>query len=160
MTMFKTILNFIAGALIASAVGYGMAVTGTPPGTGPQLVDGAWLNGLAAGNNFTFQSGITAAGTTAATGTLLNTSVALFEIDTVAASTGVTLPFAVASDFFMIRNAGAQNLTVYANPGTNPATGTTDTINGTTSITINTSGQKSAFCFVAKTGTVSCVLSS
>jgi hypothetical protein len=157
--MFKTIRDMTFGAIVAGAIGAAMAgIVGTQPGTGFQLNDGAWLNGLASGNNNSFQSGVTAAGTTAATCTIVNPNVYMVEIDTVAASTGVCLSFAVAPDVQVIRNAGAQTLTIYPNPATNVATATTDTINGGTSVAVLTN--KSAFCFVAKSGIWSCILSS
>src|SRR5258707_15266465 len=87
-----TILNMAIGAFVAAAVSAAIAVTGTPPGTGPQLVDGAWLNGLAGGNNWSFQSGIAAAGTTQATATQLAGGTYFVEGDTAASGTGVNLP--------------------------------------------------------------------
>lgn len=157
--MLKTVRDMMVGAVIAVVVSLAMSASalrvGNAPTSGFQTIDADWLVGLSQGNNFTNQSGITAAGTTAATGTALNPNVFMNQVDTTAASTGVTLPFALAPDITMIRNAGANTLTVYANPGTNVATGTTDTVNGTTSITVTTG--KSTLCFVAKNGATSCL---
>src|SRR5258707_10331172 len=88
----STILNMAIGAFVAAAIGAALAVVGTPPGTGPQLVDGAWLNGLAGGSNYTFQSGIAAAGTTQATATQLPAGIYFVEVDTVPSGAGVNFP--------------------------------------------------------------------
>lgn len=158
--MLRTVRDIVIGAFVAAMVGYVCAsnIGIQPNPSGFQMIDGAWVNGLAQGNNMTYQSGITAAGTTAATATVLNPNIYLNEIDTVASSTGVQLPFAIVPDVTIIRNNGAQTLTVYPNPGTNLATGATDTVNGGTSVSVNQN--KSALCFVAKNGVYSCLLSS
>ena len=72
-----------------------MAV-GIPPGTGPQLVDGAWLTGVAAGLNNTYIYGLIATGTTQANATPILPGYYLVEADTVAAGTGLTLASARA----------------------------------------------------------------
>lgn len=127
--MFKKLGYMLCGALLAAAVGTAFAVTGTPPGTGPSLIDGAWLNALAGGLNNTFQSGITAAGTTQATATALTSGVKLVEIDTAAGNTGVNLPSALAGASINIYNAGANIVTVYPAVANNPITAIQDTIN-------------------------------
>ena len=160
--MLKTIRDMLVGAIvcfgaIAATQSFANLVGSVPP-DGPALIDGAYVKGLAQGNNFAAQSGITAAGTTAATATTLNPNIFMYEVDTTASSTGVVLPFAIQPDLMVIRNAGASTLTVYANPNTNAATSAVDTVNGTTSVSILQN--KSALCFAAKNGAYSCILSS
>ncbi len=151
--MFKTIRDMTVGALVAAAIGAAMAAVGTPPGTGPSLIDGVWLNGIAGGTNYAFQSGLTALGTTQATALQLNPSIAMFEIDTVAASTGVALPQCVAGTWIDLRNAGASTLSIYGSAMLNGLTAANDTINGTagsSAYTILT--QTNAVFFCAKNG--------
>lgn len=62
----------------------------------------------------------------------------------------VQIPFAVAGMQRIIRNDSATSLTVYSPVGNNPATGTTDTINGTAGATgVAVAGNKQAnfICF-------------
>ena len=118
-----------------------MAV-GTPPGTGPSLVDGAWLNGLAGGQNETYQSGITAAGSTQAGAFQLTPGIAIYEIDTATSAQGVALPEAVAGTELSIYNNTAQtNLVVYPAIANNALTGAQDTINNTTSLAFTAARQ-------------------
>jgi hypothetical protein len=151
--MFKTIGNMLIGAIVAASVGAAVALVGIPPipATGPGLVDGTWLNGLAGGTNRLFQSGITAAGTNQATALQLPAGIALLEVDTAAASTGVALPQCVAGTFLLLSNAGAQTLSIYgsatANSLVTPAAN--DTINataGSTAYTIATNTNAVFFC--------------
>lgn len=127
---------------------------GTPPGTGPGLVDGAWLQGLANGTNESYISGVVAAGTTQANGTPIPAGIALVEIDTVPASSGVVLPLAVAGTEITCINTVATTLAYYANAAVNPLTGSTDSINGTSNSTaFNTSTSAAAIIFYcAKNG--------
>jgi hypothetical protein len=149
--MLKTILNFLAGALIAAAVGAALAVTGTPPGTGPGLVDGAWLNGVAGGQNATFVSGITCTGTTQANAFQLTPGFTLIEIDAAAGGTGCNLPTAIPGVEISIFNNTANNaLNIYPTVPNNPATGAQDTINNTTSVQITSRAAK--YFWSAKTG--------
>lgn len=111
--MIKNIANMAFGAFIWAAISAALALTGNPPGQGFQTVDGVWLNGLANGQNYSYQSGITAAGTTQATATQLSASIYLQEVDTAAASTGVNLPPCVPGTQIILYNNGAQTLTVY-----------------------------------------------
>jgi hypothetical protein len=153
--MLKTILNMLVGAVISAAVTAAFAVTGTPPGTGLGLVDGAWLTALTQGSNYSFQSGIAAAGTTQATATVLSTTPMMYEVDTVAASTGVALPQCLAGDFLMIRNGTTTTLAVYGNATANSAVSPSanDTINGTAgSSAYSLTSQQTALFFCAKTG--------
>lgn len=148
--MLKSILNFLCGALVAAAVSAAFAVTGQPPGAGFGAIDGAWLNGLANGQNYSYQYGITAAGTTQATATQLPSGVYLVELDTVAASTGAALPSCLQGTQFWLYNNGAQTLTVYPAVANNPVTAAQDTINNTTSVTVATHVAEYFFC--AKNG--------
>jgi len=162
--MLKTITNFIAGALVASAVATAFAVTGNVPQPGFQAVDGSWLLGLSGGTNFTYQSGITAHAGGGQTSCLsLNPGIALYQVDTVASgSDSVCIPFAVAGTDFQIRNNGAQALAIYGQAANNLLTGAADTINGTAgSSEYNSStgliANNSIECFAAKNGAWSCV---
>ena len=114
------------------------ATVGIAPTPGIQPVDGTWLIGLSGGLNNTFQSGITAAGTTQATATPLTSGIFLNEIDTAAASTGVNLPPCFAGTELSIYNNGAQTVTVYPAVANNPITVAQDTINNGTTTTIAT----------------------
>lgn len=161
--MLKTIGNMLVGAILTFAAMFAVsaiAVVGTPPEFGFQLVDGQWLRGMAGGQNFSFQSGITArAGGTQATCTNITIGVYLVSVDTVA-STGdpVCLPFALAGTNLNVRNAGAQQMNLFAQPGTNAATATTDNINGTSNSTNYTLPANNIVeCFAAKNGSWSCV---
>ncbi len=151
--MLNTIRNAIVGALVAGMMSVAaVAAVGTPPGSGPQLVDGIWLNGLAAGSNATYQAGITATGTTQATAVQLPAQITLFEIDTVASSTGVALPPALAGTEISIYNNGANTVTVFPSINNNQALSPAaqDTINNGTSTTIATHSTLYFFC--AKNG--------
>jgi hypothetical protein len=148
--MLKTIRDMILGAIICAAIGAAMATVGTPPGTGPSLIDGAWLNGLAGGSNYTYQYGISAAGTTQATGTMLPTGIYLIEIDTVASSAGVNLPPCIPGTQMQIYNNGANTLTIYPAVANNPLTSAQDTINNTTTLSLSSHTATSPAC--AKAG--------
>jgi hypothetical protein len=133
--MMKKILFAAFAALLAGSV-MALGSTGTPPGTGFQMVDGAWLNGLAGGVNNAYISGLTAAGTTQATCTPLPAGYYLMEADTVSASTGFCLPFAYQGADMLFYNNGAQTVTIYPSIANNPITAAQDTINNTTSVTV------------------------
>lgn len=148
-------------ALLAIVFGFAVydaiAQIGVPPTaqSGPALQDGTWLLGVASGQNAAFVNGITAhAGGTQAAGFQLQPNAALIEIDTVATTNdSVLLPFCIAGGWMDIANAGAQTVAIYANPNTNRATATTDTINGaanTSSYTLATNVSARFFC--AKSG--------
>lgn len=134
--MLKTIAGTIMGAIVAAAMTAALAITGQVPVNGFGAVDGTWLLGLAGGTNYTYQSGITAAGTTQATGTQLPSGIYLVEIDTAAASTGVNLPPCIPGTQMQLYNNGAQTVTIYPAVANNPITATQDTINNATSITL------------------------
>lgn len=150
--MFKTIRDMLAGALISAAVGAAVAAVGVTPlaGGGPALIDQTWLIGVASGQNYSFQSGISAAGTTQATATQLAPGIAIIEIDTVASSAGVALPPCVAGTVIDIYNNGLNTLTIYPSIINNPITGTQDTINNTTSLSLSSHTATSPAC--AKNG--------
>lgn len=136
--MFKTILNMLVGAFVCAAVGAAFAVVGTPPipSNGFGAVDGTWLNGLAGGTNYTFQSGITAAGTTQATATQLPAGIFLLEVDTAATNAGVNLPPCIpGTQAILYNNTAAAPLLVYPTVANNPITAAQDTINSNTSLT-------------------------
>lgn len=141
----------VLAALLAGISG-AHAVTGTPPGTGPGLQDGQWLNGLAGGLNNNYQYGVTAAGTTQTTATQLPTGVLLIEIDTAAASTGVNLPPALQGNQFIVYNNGAQTVTVYPAVANNPVTGVQDTINNGTTLSGGIASHTATEFFCAKNG--------
>lgn len=132
--MFKTVRDMLLGAIVAAAVGSAYAVIGQVPVPGFQTIDGGWLLGLSGGTNLTYQSGITAAGTTQATATQLAAGIALIEVDTAAASTGVALPACVAGTVVQLYNNGAQTLTIYPQIINNGLTSAQDTINNGTSL--------------------------
>lgn len=125
--------------------------TGTPPGTGPQLVDGTWLNGIAGGTNSSYQSGLTATGSSSqATALQLTSGYTIVEVDTVGANTGVALPAAFAGTEISVYNNGASTLTIYPQIANNPITAAQDTINNSTSTTATT--HTGLYFFCAKNG--------
>ena len=164
-SLAKSIGNWVMGAVIFAGVSAAIAsnITGGPvgvppiPATGPGMVDGTWLNGLAGGQNFSYQSGIVAkAGGTQALATPLPIGIYLIEVDTVA-NTGdsVALPQCFQGSSLLIRNAGSGTLDVYGNVANNPllSTATADTINavaGSTAYTLTTNTNAIFFC--AKNG--------
>lgn len=151
--MLKTMLHMFVGALVAASVSFAFAVTGQPPVNGFQTPDGTWLLGLAGATNETYQSGITAAGTTQATASSIPANIAVVEIDTVPASSGVRLPSAIAGTEIQIFNSTSTTLIYYPNLANNPITGAQDTINGGTSLSVTgaSGGVVSAF-MCAKNG--------
>jgi hypothetical protein len=140
----------VAFALVLVGV-FAHATVGQPPGTGPALQDGIWLNGLAGGTNHVYQYGITAhAGGTQASAFQLPQNVALIQVSTVA-TTGdsVALPQCVQGSWLMLSNAGANTLDVYGSPTTNGLTAAKDTINataGTSAYTLATNTNAIFFC--------------
>lgn len=124
---------------------------GFAPQNGFELPEGRWLNGLAAGVNYTYGSGFSAAGTTQSGATQLPSLLRLIEVDTVGASSGVALPPAVAGSEVSVYNSTSTTLTVYPSIANNPKTGVQDTINTTaSSITVGAHGH--GFYFCPKTG--------
>lgn len=151
-------LRLTAIALGVLAMTHGaIALTGTPPGTGPALVDGLWLQGLSSGTNNTYVSGIKAAGTTQATATQLAAGIYFTEIDTVPASSGVALPEAVAGTELLISNTTSTTIVLYPAIANNGLTAAQDTINGSTSLSVTgVSGGTVSDCFSAKNGVWMC----
>lgn len=146
-----------------------MAIGRAPQvGQGVGMPDFMWLQGLAGGDNNRTQSGLTAlAGGAQAGATLLGgpdpsgLPASLVEVDTVAtAADSVALPFATAGRMMLIRNAGANSMNVYAQSGTNRATGAQDSINGgANNAAVAIAANKSALAFCAKNGVWSMLLS-
>lgn len=103
---------------------------GTPPGNGPQLVDGLWLQGLAGGANQSYVAGINlTAGATQTGGYFLPSLLQLVEVDTAVANGSLTLPAAIAgTEITIFNNATGQTINIYANPNTNSLTGALDKI--------------------------------
>lgn len=149
-------LAFVAALLILSSAAFAGSGIAPPSNGGYVQPDANWLNGLAGGQNETYQYGITAAGSTQATSTQLGAGVALFEVDTAAASTGVALPTAIQGTELSIYNNGASTLTVYPAIANNPATAAQDTINNGTSFSGGVATHVAIFCFSAKTGVWAC----
>lgn len=103
---------------------------GTPPGTGPQLVDGLWLQGLAGGLNQTYVSGLVANNAASqATATSIPSGISLAEVDTSVANGSLVLPDAIAGTEVSVINNTANTLNIYANAAINQTTGVLDTIN-------------------------------
>lgn len=150
--MLKTIRDIAIGAFIAAGITAALAVTGTPPTNGFMLVDGAWLNALASGQNMSFQSGLTAAGTNQATALQLNPGIYMFEIDTVASGTGVALPACIAGTELSIYNNGANTLAVFPSIANNPITSAQDTINSGTSFSGGIASHAISWFACAKNG--------
>lgn len=158
--MFKTMLNMFAGALVAASVSFALAVTGQPPVQGFQTPDGTWLLGLASGQNYTYQFGITAhAGGTQAACLILPAGIAFLSVDTVASSgDSVCLPFAVAGSDIQIANNSATTLNIYGQAGNNLLTAAADTINATAGSTAyQPTTQQNTECFAAKNGAWRCM---
>lgn len=153
--MFKTIRGILLlGAFAFGLIGGAYARVGIPPNpaTGFGTVDGTWLNGLAGGSNYSYKSGITAAGTTQATSTALPANIALLEVDTAAASTGVALPPCIQGTQISLYNNGANTLTVYPAIANNPITAAQDTINNGTSLSGGMATHTAEIFFCAKNG--------
>lgn len=159
MNMLRAFRAFGAAFALVTLGFFAHAVTGTPPSPGPNLIDGTWLNGVVGGQNFSYQSGVTAkASGTQTTCTQLTPGIYLYQVDTVASTNdSVCIPFAIAGTNMSIRNNGAQTLGIFAQIGTNIATATTDQINNTTNTSVYTlTAQNVAECFSAKNGSWSC----
>ena len=145
--------SLLALGLVLAAPAF--AVTGTPPGTGFALPDGAWLNGLANGQNFSYVYGLTAVGTNQATALALTPGFYLYEIDTAGAggATGVALPPCLQGTSLWLSNNTAYTIDVYPAVLNNPVTAAQDVINvgsAATSTTITTYASKVFAC--AKNG--------
>lgn len=139
----------LAGAAIAASVGSAIAAYGwgEQPGTGPQLVDGRWLNALSGGVNRAYQYGITAAGSSSQTAAFqLPALIQLFSVDTVTANSGVALPPCLQGTEIELYNSSGTNVLVYPSIANNPVTAAQDTINNATSVTVNSHTSEIFFC--------------
>jgi len=152
--MRKLALTALLSLALANPAG---AVVGIPPNpsTGPGLVDGTWLNGLAGGNNFSYIYGLTAAGTTQATALQLSSVYMLYQVDTSGSggNTGVALPPCLQGELLWINNNTAYTINVYPSIANNPVTAAQDVIDvgsQATSTTITTYVSKIFSC--AKNG--------
>ena len=145
--MFKRIA--LVSAVILFGAGAALAATGTPPGTGPSLIDGGWLNGLAGGQNESYQSGIAAAGSGQSSATQLPSGIALLEVDS--GSGGVALPTCFAGSELSVYNNTGGGITVYPTVPNNPATSAQDTINNSSSFSAS-SGHTPYYFACAKNG--------
>lgn len=138
----------LAAVLALSGMAY--AAQGTKPQQGYELMEGRYILGIAGGVNYSYQSGIAAAGTTQATSTPIAANIRLIEVDTAVTGAGISLPPAIAGTAVSIYNNGAGTMTVYPAIANNPTTGAQDTIDNTTSTTIGTHAH--GFFFAAKNG--------
>lgn len=128
--------RFLVAGFMLLFASIGFAAIGIVPHPGFQAVDGDWLLGLSGGHNFQFQNALTAVGTNQATSLQLADRVSFLEIDTSSSSTGAALPFAIGGVTITVINNTANNITLY--PAiTNNSLGAQDTINNTTSYTLN-----------------------
>jgi hypothetical protein len=119
---------------------------GIAPTDGYQLIEGKWVKGITQGCNNVTQSGITATGTSSqATAAPIPPRVHLVEVDTCPANAGVYLPPAQSGIEILLYNNTAATLTVYPNIKNN-ASGVQDTINNTTSISVNAHTAEIFFC--------------
>lgn len=128
--MRKLLFSLLAAGLIGTSA---FALTGQPPipATGPGLVDGTWLNGLAGGTNQIYASGLTSTGGVSSTALQLSQGIRLFEIDTAPTSNGgVNLPVCVAGGDISVYNATSNVLNVYPSLLINTTTATQDTLDG------------------------------
>ena len=151
--MNRLFIAAIAFALaLASPAG---AVTGQAPVIGPALQDGTWLNGLAGGQNFSYQYGLTAVGTNQATALALTPGYYIYEVDTSGSggATGVALPPCLQGVSLILSDNTAYTIDVYPAVLNNPVTAAQDVINvgsAATSTTITTYASKIFAC--AKNG--------
>lgn len=134
--MIKTIFNMLAGAIIVASMSAALAVVGQAPtpGNGFGLADGKWLDGLAGGSNYRFQSSVAAAGNNQATATQLAANRAQIEIDS--GTGGYALPPCYAGTAISVYNNSGATLTAYPTVPNNPllSPAAQDTINGSTSL--------------------------
>ncbi len=118
--------------------------TGREPqsGQGVGMPDFAWLLGLAGGDNHICQTVTAFAGGGQASATQMGipnsqgVQAAFINIGTVgSAGDSVMLPQAIKGKFLIAFNSTANSADVFADPDTNRATGSTDTINALTNVT-------------------------
>lgn len=155
ITDMKRSHAFLTVALLGGVAALGVrafATTGTPPvaNGGPSLIDNSWLLGLAGDSNRLAVSGLTAAGTNQATAAQLPCGNNLVEADTVSSGTGLALCWAYQGASLQFYNNGSNNVVIYPNAVNNPLTAAQDTINNTTSVTVN--AHTAEIFFAAKNG--------
>ena len=156
--MFKTIASMIGGAILAGAIATAQATSvGQPPlpATGPGLVDGTWLNGLAGGANVLGIFGITVTGATSATAFQLSPGFRLYQVDTAPTSNGaVNLPLCSPGEDVTVINNSSNTIFVFPSLLVNSLTSTQDTLDGVNSAggAINVLTTSAAEFYCAKNG--------
>lgn len=128
---------------------------GNKPERGERLIDGAYVNGIADGQNDGYASGIAALAGGAQAGATVLPLKSLIEVDTVAtANDSVALPVSDAGMRMTVINSTANSMNVYANPLANQKNGgALDKINGATNPTAYAIAGGSTVTFVcAKAG--------
>lgn len=155
--MFKTNAKLLIGAaIIFAGIGAAAAKIGTAPNQydGYIPIEGKWVYGVAAGQNFIYQNGLTAVGTNQATALQLGVGYYLMEVDTAGSggATGVALPACIAGTQIVLVDNTAYTIDVYPQINNNTALSPAaqDTINNSTSTTITTYTNKVFTC--GKTG--------
>ena|ERR1700755_1890744 len=122
---------------------------GQMPTRGLELIDGQYVNGIANGNNATFQTLTAKAGGTQAAATPISATAAMVNVSVTATNgDSVVLNFAVAGRQILLVNSGAATLSVYGQVSGNKANGNVvDKINGTVGSTAYpvTTGQSVKF---------------
>jgi hypothetical protein len=119
------------------------------------LIDGTWLIGLAGGQNQLSVNGLTAhSGGGQASALPIPPGIYMVEFDTVAAGgDSAGLPFAGSTGVeIAVINNTANSMNVFANPGTNPATGAADTLNGGAGTALAVTAHSVGFIACAKLG--------
>ena len=157
--MLKTALKMLTGAVLFGMIGAAGATVGIPPiANGFAPVDGTWLNGVAGGQNFSYQYGLTAAGTNQATAAVVPSGIYLVEVDTSGSggATGIALPECYQGTVLTVLNNTAYTIDVYPNAANNGTTNAQDVIitagsAGTTSTSMTLYTGKTFSC--AKNGT-------
>ena len=155
--MRKTIASLLGGVILAGAIATASATVGQPPlpATGPGLVDGTWLNGLAGGANVLAAFGITSSGITSATAAQLSQGFRLYQVDTAPTSNGaVNLPLCAAGLDITVINNSSNTLLVFPSLLVNSLTNTQDTLDGVNSAggAINVLTISSAEFYCSKNG--------
>ena len=146
--MLRFASSLLAAILFCFLAVLAYASVGTVPQNGQGLVDGTFINGITQGRNFTYQYGITAAGTNQATATQLPSGMFLLEIDTAGSggATGVALPSCLAGTRLSLFDSTAYTVDVYPSVSNNPVTAAQDTINNSTSTSQTTYTAKTYSC--------------
>jgi len=154
--MLKTIRDMLIGVIVAGAAAAAVsyASVGIAPLSGGTFatIDQTWALGVAGGQNFSYQYGLTAVGTNQATSLQLPAGVFLLEVDTAGSggATGIALPTCLAGTQVVVNDNTAYTVDVYPSIVNNPITAAQDTINNSTSTTITTYAAKTFSC--AKNG--------